>query len=125
MWRGLTRVKELLDAGVNVACGLDDNRNLFLPYGHMNMLEVALFTSLTAHLTTPEEMQQAFDMPRYNAAKILGLKDYGVTVGGPADFLCLPVDNILDALRIHPLPRYIVRGGHLIAENQLTTITYM
>lgn len=118
-WRGITRVKELLEAGVNVACGLDDNRNVFLPYGHMNMLEVALFTSLTAHLTTPEEMQQVFDMPRYNAAKILGLKDYGIKIGGPADFLCLPVDNILDALRIQPQPRYIVRDGSLVVENQV------
>lgn len=124
VWRGITRVKELLRAGVNVACGLDDIRNLFLPYGRMNMMEVALFTSLTAHMTTPEEMEETFDMPRYNAAEILGLDDYGVAVGKPADLLLLPVDNPLDALRLQPLPRYVVRGGQIVAENQVQRVRH-
>ena len=81
IWRGITRVKELLEAGVNVACGLDDIRNLFLPYGRMNMLEVALFTSLAAQMTTPEQIQQAFSMSSYNAAKILGWINTELTWG--------------------------------------------
>ena len=125
VWRGITRVKELQRAGVNVACGLDDIRNVFLPYGRMNMMEVAQCTSLVAHMTTPEEIQQAFDMPRYNAAKALRIADYGIAVGHPADFVILPVETALDALRLQPLPRYIVRGGRLIAENRLERVNHM
>ena len=102
-WRGITRVKELLAAGVNVSCGLDDNSNFFLPFGKMNMLEVALFTSLAAQMTTPEQLQTVFDMPRQRAARILGLQDYGFAVGKPADFIILPVDN--SPGRYPPRPR--------------------
>ena len=123
--RGITLVKELINVGVNVSCGLDDNRNLFLPYGQMNMMEVVLFTSLTAHLTTEKEIQLAFDMPRFNAAKILGLGKYGIEVGGIADFIILPVENVLDAIRTHPAPRYVVSRGQVIAETRLRQTDYL
>ena len=67
--RGITRVKELLEGGVNVSCGLDDVKNIFFPFGRMDMLEVAMITALTAHLSTPDEIQTAFDMPRWHAAR--------------------------------------------------------
>jgi cytosine deaminase len=118
-WRGITLVKELISAGVNVACGLDDTKNMFMPFGRMNMLEAVMFTALTAHMTTPDELKQVFQMPTYNAAKILGIEEYGVKVGRPADFIILPVDNLIDAIRLQPMPRYVVRGGRIVAENIL------
>jgi len=123
-WRGITRVKELLAAGVNVSCALDDNSNFFLPFGKMNMLEVALFTSLAAQMTTPEQLQTVFDMPRGRAACILGLQEYGFSVGKPADFIVLPVGSILDAIRLAPAPRYVVRRGKIVAESRLEQVTW-
>ncbi len=125
IWRGITRVKELIESGVNVSCGLDDIRNLFNPFGKMNMLEVALFTSLVAQMTTPEQLRQVFDMPRYNAAKILGIRDYGINDGYPADFVILPVISILDAIRLAPAPRYVIRNGKIIAENRTERQSYL
>ncbi len=119
MRRGITRVKELLAAGVNVACGLDDVGNIFFPYGRMDMLEVAMITSITAHLTTPEEIQTAFDMPRWRAARALRLPDYGLWAGGPADVVFLAAKDAQEALRTQPVRRYVVRGGRLVAENRL------
>ncbi len=117
--RGITRVKELLAAGVNVACGLDDVRNLFFPYGRMDMLEVALFTSLTAHLTTPEEIETAFDMPRQRAARVLRLADYGLAVGAPANVVFFAAEDAQEALRLQPVRRYVVRGGRLVATGEV------
>lgn len=114
--RGITRVKELLEAGVNVACGLDDVKNIFFPYGRMDMLEVAMVTSITAHLTTPEQVQAAFDMPRCRAARLMNLPDYGIRVGGPADLVLFKVDDAQDALRLHPPRRYVIRSGCVVAE---------
>ena len=51
--RGIARVKELLEAGVNVTCGQDDLQNMFYPYGRMDPLEVALITAHAAHLAAP------------------------------------------------------------------------
>ncbi len=87
--RGIARIKELLEAGVNVGCGQDDLQNMFYPYGKMDPLEVALITAHAAHMAAPEEIQAAFDMPRYNAAKLWPLDDYGVQVGAAANLIVL------------------------------------
>ena len=79
-------LKQLLEAGVNVACGSDDISNLFFPFGRMDMLEVAMVTSVASHLTRPEEIQIAFDMPRWRAARALNLKDYGIMVGSAGEY---------------------------------------
>jgi cytosine deaminase len=113
--RGITRVKELLQAGVNVACGSDDIGNLFLPFGRMDMLEVAMVTSIAAHLTRPEEIQTAFDMPRQRAARALGLKEYGIIGGAPANFLLLDAKNAREALQAQPVHRLVVRHGKLVS----------
>ncbi len=90
--RGIARVKELLEAGVNVACGQDDLQNMFYPYGKMDPLEVALITAHAAHLGAPEEIQAAFDMPRYNAASLWPLHNYGLQVGAPANLIVLDAE---------------------------------
>lgn len=114
--RGITRVKELLAAGVNVSCGLDDIKNIFFPFGRMDMLEVAMVTALTAHLSTPDEIQTAFDMPRWRAAKALRLSEYGLEMGNPANFTLIEAVDAQDALRLQPARRYVVRGGRILAE---------
>jgi cytosine deaminase len=117
--RGITRVKELLEAGVNVACGMDDVRNLFFPYGRMDMLEVAMFTSITAHLTTPEEIETCFDMPRHRAARVLGLREYGLAPGLPADLVFLSALDAQEALQAQPPRHYVVRNGRIVATSRL------
>jgi len=116
--RGITRVKELLEAGVNVACGSDDISNLFFPFGRMDMLEVAMFTSVTAHLTRPEEIRVAFNMPRLHAAKALNLQDYGIMVGAPANLVFLAATSPQQALQLQPIKRLVVRNGKLVSSRQ-------
>ena len=111
-------IQEVLKAaGANVSCGLDDVKNIFFPFGRMDMLEVALVTALTAHLSTPDEIQTAFDMPRQRAAQALRLEGYGLAIGHPANFTLFPASNAQDALRLQPPRRYVVRGGHILAKN--------
>jgi cytosine/creatinine deaminase len=117
--RGITRVKELLEAGVNVACGMDDVRNLFFPYGRMDMLEVAMFTSITAHLTTPEGIQTCFDMPRHRAARVLGLDNYGLAPGLPADLVFFASADAQEALQAQPPRRHVLRRGRIVATSRL------
>jgi cytosine deaminase len=113
--RGITRVKQLLEAGVNVACGSDDISNLFFPFGRMDMLEVAMITSVVSHLTRPEEIQTAFDMPRWHAARALNLKDYGIIVNAPANIVFLAAENAREALQLQPVERMVVREGNIVS----------
>lgn len=119
--RGIARVKELMAAGVNVACGQDDIQNMFYPFGKMDPLEVALITAHAAHMGAPEEIQAAFDMPRANAARLWPLPDYGLAVGAPADLVVLDAPTPVAALRRQPDRRYVIRRGRLIAETRTDT----
>jgi cytosine deaminase len=121
--RGITRVKQLLEAGVNVTCGQDDLQNMFYPYGNMDMLEVAMIVGHAAHLSSPAEIQAAFDMPRYRAAQALRLEGYGIRPGAPANLVLLDAANPLDALCRHPDRRYVIRQGKVLVETA-TQITW-
>jgi cytosine/creatinine deaminase len=119
--RGVARVKELLAAGVNVACGQDDIQNMFYPFGKMDPLEVALITAHAAHMGAPDEIEAAFDMPRANAARLWPLPDYGLEVGAPANVVVLDAPTPVSALRRQPNRRFVIRRGRLIAETTTKT----
>ena len=119
--RGIARIKELLEAGVNVACGQDDVQNMFYPYGKMDPLEVALITAHAAHMAAPEEIQAAFDMPRYNAAKLWPLEDYGIQIGAEANLVVLDAVSAVEAIRRQPDRNYVIRRGRILAETSTHT----
>ncbi len=121
--RGIARVKELLEAGVNVVCGQDDIQNMFYPYGKMDPLEVALITAHAAHMGAPAEIQAAFDMPRYHAARLWGLEDYGVAVGAAANLVVLDAQSSVEALRRQPDRLFVIRQGRIVVETK-TAVTW-
>lgn len=119
--RGIARVKELLAAGVNVSCGQDDLQNMFYSYGNMDPLEVAFIVAHAAQLSAPDEIDAAFDMPRYRAARNFRLADYGVRVGARANLLVLDAASAVDALRRRGDRRYVIRDGRVLAESRSRT----
>ncbi|MCB8947827.1 MAG: amidohydrolase family protein [Ardenticatenaceae bacterium] len=122
--RGIARVKELLEAGVNVVCGQDDLQNMFYPFGKMDPLEVALITAHLAHLGAPHEIEAAFNMPRYHAARMWGLDNYGVTVGAAANLVILDAETAVQALRQQPANRTVIKNGRVLTERKAETIWY-
>ncbi len=83
--RGVTRVKELLAAGVTTAFGQDCVMDTFYPtWGQEDPLEVGLITAHAVQFTQPHEIETLFDMCTTNAARILGRRDYGLRVGALA-----------------------------------------
>lgn len=116
--RGITRVKELLAAGVNVTFGQDCVNDAFYPFGRADMLEVANITAHAAHMSTPDEIRTVFRMMTYNAARTLGvLNDYGV-FGKRADLVVIDAVSVKDAIRMQPDRRWVIKGGKIIAEGK-------
>lgn len=116
--RGITRVKELLAAGVNVTFGQDCVNDAFYPFGRADMLEVANITAHAAHLSTLDEIRTVFRMMTYNAARTLGvLHDYGA-VGKRADLVVIDAVSVKDAIRMQPDRRWVIKGGKIIAEGR-------
>lgn len=116
--RGIARVKDLLEAGVNVTCGQDDLQNMFYPFGNMDMLSVANFVAHTAHMSSEKEIQEAFDLPRYRAAKVLRLEDYGLHEGAWANLVLLQANSAADALRKQPDRLYVIRKGKILVQSE-------
>jgi cytosine deaminase len=119
--RGIARIAELLEAGVNVCCGQDDLMNMFYPFGQMDPLEVANIAAHAGHLTSPKQIQAAFDMPRYNAARNIGLENYGIYEGADANLILLKATSAVDALRRKPERLYVIRQGEILVQNEMRT----
>ena len=115
--RGVTRVKELLAAGVNVCSGQDDVKDPFYPFGKMDQLEVAFLAAHACQLVLPKQLEQAFDLVTYNAARALGIKDYGLVVGCRADIVIHEAETIKEALQMRLERPYVIKGGKIVAEN--------
>ncbi len=114
--RGITRVKELMDAGVNVCYGQDCLKDTFYPtFGRADLLEVGLITAHAAQLSMPGEIERLFDMPTVNAARLLRLKDYGIEPGAAASFTIIDAETVQEAFRTQP-DRIVIRNGRVIAE---------
>jgi cytosine deaminase len=117
--RGITRVRELLRAGVNVASGQDDVDDPYYPFGRASQLEVALFMAHTAHLTYPDELETVFDMITVNAARALRLPRYGLAPGDAGDLLVWDAGTVKEALTRQRPPLYVVRGGAVVAQTTI------
>jgi len=125
--RGLTQVKEMLDAGVNVAFGHDDIMDPWYPMGTANPAQVALVGAHAAQLTSPDEVAECYRMVSDRAAAVLGLADsYGVAVGRPASFIVLPASGPFDVVRRQVRPSHVFAHGRLVATTppSVTTLTW-
>jgi len=119
--RGITRVRELVQAGVNVASGQDDVNDPYYPFGRASQLEVALFMAHTAHLTYPDELETVFDMVTVNAARAMRLPRYGLAPGDAGDLLVWDAGNVKEALTRQRPPASVIRGGAVVARTTITS----
>jgi len=122
--RGITRVKELLAAGVNVLSSQDDVDDPYYPFGRPDQIEVGQYTAHVAQLTYPKELETVFDMISVNAARAMRLDGYGVEPGCRADLVLIDAADIREALRNVPPRRLVFYGGKLVAESKLEVSTY-
>jgi len=114
--RGVTRVKDFLKAGVNIAYASDNIRDPFRPYGNADMLEEGLLTAQVLQMGTPSELETVFRMGTYNPAKILGLKNYGTKVGCKADLVLLEAASPSEALISQATKAYVFKNGKPVAK---------
>jgi cytosine/creatinine deaminase len=115
--RGMTRVPELLAAGVNVAFGHDCVMDPWYSFGSADMLEVAHMGIHVAQMTSQDAIRQAFDAVTVNAARILHLDGYGLDVGCRADLVVLQAADPFEAIRLKAARLYVLRGGRVIARS--------
>ena len=122
--RGITRVGELLDRGVNVSFGQDCVKDTFYPFGRNDPLEIAWLTAHAAHLSLPSQIEQVFAMPTTSAAKVMRLTGYGLATGDRANMVILEATTAAEAIGRQAARRWVIRDGRVLAENQATRTTH-
>lgn len=116
------RVRELLEEDVLVCLGQDDISDAYYPYGRNNMLEVAFLNSHLLWFTTREDMEVLYDMVTTNAARAIGLQNFELKEGAPANLVVLDQPNVLEALRFHEKPLYVLSHGRLVDQMKMDEI---
>ena len=115
--RGLTRVPELMAAGLTVAFGQDDMLDPWYSLGSADMLDVAYMGLHVAQMTSHSAMRQCFEAVTSNAARILQLEGYGLAPGCHADFVLLQARNPVEAIRLRASRLKVYRRGKLVAQS--------
>lgn len=116
--RGITRVKEMLEAGINVCFGHDDVFDPWYPMGTANMLQVLQMGLHVCQLMGYEHINDGLKLITTYSAKTLNLQDYGITQGHAANLIILPAENGFDAIRRQVPVRYSIRQGKVIAQTR-------
>lgn len=116
--RGMTRVPELLAAGVPVAFGHDCVMDPWYSLGSGDMLEVAHMGLHVAQMTSQAAMRQCFDAVTTTPARILGLEGYGLDVGCRADLVLLQARDVVEALRLRAHRLLVLRAGRVVARSE-------
>ena len=119
--RGMTRVPELMNAGVNVAFGHDCVMDPWYSLGSGDMLEVAHMGLHVAQMTSQDGMRRCFDAVTTNAAKVMHLEGYGLEVGCDASFVLLQARDPIEAIRLRATRLKVFRKGKLVAETPAAT----
>ncbi|MBB3810303.1 amidohydrolase family protein [Pseudochelatococcus contaminans] len=123
--RGLTRVRELMDAGITVGFGHDCVMDPWYTMGSGDMLEVAHMAVHVAQMASVEDRHRAFDAITVNSARIMGLEGYGLEPGCNADLVLLQARDPLEAIRLKATRLVVIRRGTVIARAQprVSTLT--
>ena len=115
--RGVTRVKELLEAGLNVSFGHDDIFDPWYPLGTGNMRDTVFMGLHVCQMMGYEDIMNSYKLITHNAARTLHLgESYGIREKNPADFIILNGDNFYNALNKKSEILYSFRKGKMLAK---------
>jgi cytosine deaminase len=113
--RGMTRVRELMDAGLNVSFGHDCVMDPWYAMGSGDMLEVGHMAIHVAQMGSLEEKSAIFQALTTNSARTMGLQGYGLEKGCNADLVVLQARDPAEALRLKAVKLAVIRRGRVIA----------
>src|SRR3712207_3032836 len=106
-------VERAVALGVAVALGQDDVEDAYYPFGRHNLLEVAFLAAHLLDMRSAPQLEVLVDLVTTSAARVLGLPDSRIRVGGPADLLVHDATRTVDLLARHAPPRVVVRAGRI------------
>ena len=116
-WRGVARLGELREAGLNVAVSTNNIVNPFTPYGHPDLLRQVLVSAMAMHLGNLDQMGWLLELITTNAARAIGLEGYGLAEGCRADLVVLDARDAAQAITEQAEKLYVIKNGRIVARN--------
>lgn len=117
--RGITRVKELTEAGINVSFGHDDINDPWYPMGNGSLRDVVFMGLHVCQMMGYEEIMNSYRFITLNAARTLHITDhYGIEPGKPANFIVMDAKNYFDALNRNASVLCSFRNGRAIKKEK-------
>jgi cytosine deaminase len=116
--RGPTRVKEFIEAGVNVAIASDNIRDPFRPFGNADLLEEALLCAQVHKFGLPNQLEKIFSMISVNGAKNTLLGDCGIHPGAEADMVLLDAPSVQEAIISQAKKILVIKRGTAVYSEQ-------
>jgi cytosine deaminase len=110
-------ITRLLAAGANVAAGNDGIRDLWTPYGDGDMLRRTMHLAYRSGFFRDEDIETALRVATYGGARALGLSEYGLEVGDPADLVVVAAGTPAEAVMSHPPRSLVIKGGRVVARD--------
>lgn len=114
-------VREFLDAGLAVALGQDDIEDAYYPFGRHNMLEVAFLAAHLLGFLSGVDQHRLLELITTRAAGVLGIAGHRIAVGNPANLCVHDQERLVDVLREHAPPRWVIRDGEVVAQTDTST----
>ena len=114
--RGLTRVRELRDAGIQIGFGSDCMMDPWYSLGKADMLDVSAMALHVGQLSSRDDMDWCYDAITINSAKIMALNNYGIEKNNKADLVILQAKNKIEALRLKANRLFVIKGGRIVAK---------
>lgn len=115
VYRGISRTKELLSAGVNVAAGTGNLNDNWCPFGRFDPVQTGFNLCMGVPFESDAEILTAFEMITTRPAQMLGVSGVGVGVGEVADLVLLDAVSLSDVFRDYPGNRMVFKGGRMVA----------
>ncbi len=113
--RGLTRVKEFWESGINVCFGQDSINDPWYPAGNGNLMNILDNGIHLAHTMSFDQLDTCLDLITFNGAKTLNIEDqYGIEAGKPANFLVLDATTPFEAVRQRADVLASIRNGNYL-----------
>lgn len=122
--RGITRVKELRDAGMNVCFAQDSIQDPWYTLGNGKLLRVLDCGIHACHMMGYQDLATALDLITDNSAKTLNISErYGVEIGKPANFIILEGQDDLEVIRQQGEVLWSVRNAKVLIARQPSELT--
>lgn len=117
--RGITRVKAILERGINLCAASDNVHDPFNPFGNYDLLQIANLVAHTAHLSGTVEINAALAMVTTKAAQTIGLSNTGIALQQPADLVVLEATDPLHAVTTIPPRVATFKAGKLLVRTTI------